>query len=645
MVEEYDIARKLGEKEFRARVSQGRYPYLPALDSIIRDVNKLPIEDVGTVEIPLDDVIGTKTEGRQNSFAANFMPIIGENSEFASKWGGVYNYQIEEGIQDPILVFEYMKKFYVQEGNKRTSVMKYLGMPTVLAHVNRILPRRTDDKENVVYYEFLDFYKVAPIYDFEFTEPGEYARLAASVGADLINPWPSDLIENVRSAYTYFCDAYRNVRIAEKEGTNPSNAFLVYLSVYDLKGLTEDAPSHIEARIEKLKKEIATTRDDSIAVLENPEEIPDPQQKERKLFGLLRRTKTYSEENPLRIAFIYNRNPENSGWIYGHELGRNHIDQVFKGVVETICFKDCATDEDLRKAVNVAAIDQNDMIITTSPVQMAETLRCAIHFPDIKFMNCSIRQSHTAVRTYYARMYEAKFLLGALAAGFAENGKIAYLADYPIFGTIANLNAFAIGAALVNPKVRIYLKWASTKEKERQEYYTQEDIRVFSGPDFILPENASRAYGVFRFDNRGNIVNLGAPVWDWGKFYELLIGAILRGNDMAGEAGRQEKAINYWWGMSSGVVDILLSDHLPYTSRKLVNSLRRGIMANIVNPFDGELRSQDGVIKGPDSGRLSNEQIITMNWLNDNIIGTIPKFEDLEDSGKAAASVSGVIKA
>ena len=32
---------------------------------------------------------------------------------------------VNEGIRDPIKAYEYMNKFYVEEGNKRVSVLKY----------------------------------------------------------------------------------------------------------------------------------------------------------------------------------------------------------------------------------------------------------------------------------------------------------------------------------------------------------------------------------------------------------------------------------------------------------------------------------------------------------------------------------------
>ena len=43
------------------------------------------------------------------------------------------------------------------EGNKRTSVLKYVDSPTIAAEVIRKVPRLTDDPEIQVYYEYMDF--------------------------------------------------------------------------------------------------------------------------------------------------------------------------------------------------------------------------------------------------------------------------------------------------------------------------------------------------------------------------------------------------------------------------------------------------------------------------------------------------------
>ena len=281
-------------------------------------------------------------------------------------------------------------------------------------------------------------------------------------------------------------------------------------------------------------------------------------------------------------------------------------------------------------------------------------MRAAIKYEDVKFLNCSINLAHQAVRTYYAKLYEAKFLAGVVAgtaAAIDGSHRIGYCSDFPIYGTIACINAFAIGAAMADPDVKIELEW-SGKQDDWWWLMVNRGIHVISAIDSTHNTDGSNAYGVCYVEEvpQGEgtdvsgccrITNLAAPIWKWGKLYEIIIKTILDGTYNAKLVDKKDQATNYWWGMISGVVDVELSDEVsPYT-RKLVEILRNDIINGTMNPFDGELRSQTGIVKTADE-HLSSMDVITMNWLNENIIGEIPDTESLTDYGKSAVSISGV---
>ena len=84
------------------------------------------------------------------------MPLLEEDTEFAIKWSNLCEAHLEEGIHTPIIAYEYLNKFYVQEGNKRVSVLKYYEAVTIPGTVTRLVPARDDTLENKIYYEFLD---------------------------------------------------------------------------------------------------------------------------------------------------------------------------------------------------------------------------------------------------------------------------------------------------------------------------------------------------------------------------------------------------------------------------------------------------------------------------------------------------------
>ena len=129
--EDYSKAFKSGSKDYQARLLRGEKPTLQVLDDIMLSKDSCTEVYLGLVQIPTERIVGTKTVGRSNSFAGNFMPILQDNSEFACKWVSLSNSHVEEGIREPIKAYEYMNKFYVEEGNKRVSVMKYFGAVSI----------------------------------------------------------------------------------------------------------------------------------------------------------------------------------------------------------------------------------------------------------------------------------------------------------------------------------------------------------------------------------------------------------------------------------------------------------------------------------------------------------------------------------
>ena len=236
--------------------------------------------------------------------------------------------------------------------------------------------------------------------------------------------------------------------------------------------------------------------------------------------------------------------------------------------------------------------------------------------------------------------------MGAIAGAMSENGRLAYIADYPIFGTIANINAFALGPAMVNPRAKVYLEWSTLKDDDLgqvMERIREKEVSVVSGRDMVIPEDASRSFGLYRMEN-GMPHNLAMPLWHWGKFYEELIRTVMNGTWKYDDSSSEKKAINYWWGMSSNVVDVICSHTLPTGTQHLVELLKETISRGEFNPFSGVLYSQNGVIRDDPQGSLSPEEIITMDWLADNVIGSIPKSWQLTEQAKPVTLQQGVEK-
>ena len=225
----YKEAQKLAQKEYRARAAAGQSTALPALDELVPPDRLLKGVDLGIVQIPTEWVVGTKSAGRVNAFAPNFLPIMEDDSEFAQKWQRLCDAHLTEGIRDPIKAYEYLNRYYVEEGNKRVSVLKFFDAPSIAAHVIRILPERNADTES--YYEFIDFYKLSRVNFIEFTRRGGYASLQQAMGKRPDEVWTEEERRRFSSAYYYFRQAYSACG-GDKLKTEPGDALLRYLQVF-----------------------------------------------------------------------------------------------------------------------------------------------------------------------------------------------------------------------------------------------------------------------------------------------------------------------------------------------------------------------------------------------------------------------------
>ncbi len=642
--EDYDKALRLGQKEYRARVAKGDYPYLPVLDDILSRTEIESRVDLGLVDIPLELIVGTSTQGRTTAFAGNFMPLLKSGTEFAGKWITLSDQLMASGQREPIKAYEFMNKFYVVEGNKRVSVSKYLNAVSLYGNVTRFVPKRTEDKESAIYFEFLDFYAMTKINYIWFSKKGSFTKMLTVDGKAPDEPWTEDDCTFFRSCYLAFSKEFKKAG-GDKLKITPADAMLAYIEIYGYRDIPETSAADMKKNLAKIWDEfLMLEADDSVALLMQPTEEP----KKNILSKLIAPevniiTKIISPEPArLKVAFVYDKSPEVSSWIYGHDLGRKHVEQVFGDKIEVRCV-DNVDPKDEKAAMetleNIAA-DGCDVIFTTTPQLLNVSLKTAVNHPETKVLNCSLNTSHRYIRTYYVRMYEAKFLIGAIAGAMSEDGRIGYIADYPIYGMTANINAFALGAKLVNPRTKIYLEWSTVKDNNIPDAFIDSGISFVSTREMIVPQDANRSFGLTIFDKNHSPVNLAMPVWHWGVLYERLLRGIMSGT-WKEEADASNQALNYWWGMSAGAVDVICSQKLPTGTKRLVELLKQTICSGDFNPFSGVLHSQDGVVQPSEHLTLEPEDIIKMDWLDEDIIGSIPTLDELKDEAKPVVLIQG----
>jgi basic membrane protein A and related proteins len=623
--EHFEEARRLAIREYNRSVSSGQIGYLPSLEGILKDTEIVAQVDLGLIEIPLNKLIGTYTHLRSLSFARNFMPLI--ETEFRTKWSSLCDAHLKEGIRDSIKVYEYLNWFYVVEGNKRVSVLKYFDAYSVSARVTRLIPKLDENNETIkLYYEFLKFNKKTGIYSIWLSKTESYDSLMNLL--DKFNPENTFFSDKYKYFEVYIYNTFRKIYLAsggDKLSVTTGDALLEYINIYGIPKKPDE--EKLAVRMKEFLKELE--------VISNSEDIDlsitpiegNPNKVINTISALVK------PKRQLKIAFAYARSIEGSGWTYAHELGRLYLQDTLGEQITTSYVENVPENKDAYKVFRKLAEEGNDIIFTTSPIYLNSTLKCALEFPNVKFFNCSEAHPYKHVSNYYGRTYEPRFLTGIIAGSMTKSDIIGYVATSPTPEVISSINAFALGARMVNPYAVVKVAW--TNEWNSRIKFTDAGTKLIKeGADIIcnrtleVPHTVSHDYGVYSMlctiDRTKGVPDkyLATPIWNWGIFYEKIVKNIQNETfkTIVDMFSTNSKLINFWWGIDTGVVDLFYSKELlPPETEKLVNLMKKMITNNAYNPFTGPIYDKNGILRIDTDETATYENILSMDWFVENV--------------------------
>ena len=617
-MDEYLSALKQGLREKAELEAAGKRGNPAVLDEQVPDIAGESTQELGLLEIPAERIVGTKSAGRITAFTPSFRPLLEANSEFALKWMNLCDAHLgSTGIRDPILCYEYLGAFYVQEGNKRVSVLRHFGALRIPAIVRRVMPRPSEEPRIAAYHEFLDFFRTTRLYTVQFRRPGDYQKLLAYVGKKPGEVWAESEIRTFNAYYQYFLDAFQALNLKDGD-VLPEEALLHWLSLYPYRELGKMTATELKKTLLAIRGDVLSAAHPDALKMETRVEVDKP--------GILNRLVSPGPDH-LNVAFIYQLTPATSGWALGHEDGAEYLQRVQSDRVTVRSYYDANDPASAEASIAEAVRDGAQVVFTTAPLLRRATLKSAARFPKVRFLNCSVDQPYSSICSYYGRVYEGKFITGAIAGAMAQNDRIGYIASYPIFGVPASINAFALGAQLTNPRAQIELRWSCTPGNHQADFLAS-GIRVISNRDTPVQSGMYLNfcnYGTYQLSDRGELVPLASPVWVWGNFYEAVAENLLNGT-WKNEKGHPT---NYWLGMDSGVIDLSISEKLPEGVRAMASILREGLIDRTIDPFRRKIITQDGTVLSDGSRSFTPDEILHMDWLCSNVIGSIPSEQEL----------------
>lgn len=631
----YKQARAMGRHYLSEHSDSATKGYLYILDDLLDNVEICGEINLGTTEIPIHKILGTRTSARSNAFAGNFMPLLPENTEFGAKWCKLYESHIREGIREPIKVYEYLNRYFVQEGNKRVSVLKYLGAVAIEARVTRLIPKRDESNKQIsIYYEFLDFDRRATFDNLWFSHRGGFTGLV-----NLVETWQHEHPECKTATADLINASFKAFRLCYREagfGAIPitsGDAFLEYLKVY---GFKPDRP--LDTIREQVKSCEAQFK---LVSVKDPDTVNTVEQK----FPSEKAALSFFSRKPrkLKVAFAFESTPEKCLWTYDHDVARKRLERNLGDKISVITRYQVPNGENSYGPLKELMEEEPDILFATSPNMSAGALRLSIENPDKTILNCDFAQPKKNIMTYYAKFYEAAFLCGVMAGSMTRTGLLGYtttMATHP--DSTFNLNAFCLGAQLVNPTAHVVN--LNLYRVDMSDPYHMEARKELShhGVDIAMcihqpntPLVRKGFPGVYAQlyllqTNTGHPREcIGAAAVDWSVLYNDLVGDSFKTKNSILDITRSgnDSSVHFGWGLNTGILDVLgVDSFMGHNAIRLLNIFKDLIATGKIHPFEGPLYDRDHNMILEKYSTLNLLEIQSMKWLHEAVVDSIDLY-------------------
>lgn len=327
-----------------------------------------------------------------------------------------------------------------------------------------------------------------------------------------------------------------------------------------------------------------------------------------------------------KVAFVYVSPVGDAGYTMAHDEGRKYLASKMPNV-ETTFLESIPEGADSERVITQLAEQGNKVIFTTSFGYMDPTINVAKKYPNTVFMHASGFKSADNVANYFGRMYQARYLTGIVAGKATKTNVIGFVAPYSLPEVARAVNAFTLGAQSVNPNVKVKVIWTNTwydPAKEKQAALSLID----AGADVIAQhqntpaaQQAAEERGVMGIGYNTDMskmapkASLTSAIWNWGPYYVSVVESV---------QNKTWTNKSYWGGLKEEVVGLApYGSQVTEETKKQVEEAKNKIVADGWDVFTGPVKDQDGNVKVKEGEKLTDEQLLSMDWFVQGVEGAL----------------------
>jgi basic membrane protein A len=332
---------------------------------------------------------------------------------------------------------------------------------------------------------------------------------------------------------------------------------------------------------------------------------------------------------PVKAGFVYVSPITEAGWTKQHDEGRKAVEAALGAGVKTTFVENVPEGADAERVIRDLARQGNQIIFTPSFGYMEPTLKVAKEFPDVKFESITGYKTADNVAAANARYYEGRYLAGIAAGRMTQTGVAGYVAGFPIPEVLQGINAFTLGMRSVNPKAQVKVVWLNAwfdppKERDAAMALFNQNVDVIAfhtGSTAVMTAAQERGKLAVAYHSDMRKVapdaQIVAVTHQWGDYYTRRIRAVADGTWTSGKV---------WGGVKEGMIRVGdFGSKVPKAVQQEVLARQKDLASGKLRPFSGPIVDNEGREVVPKGQAMTDEQILTMNFLVSGVQGRIAK--------------------
>jgi simple sugar transport system substrate-binding protein/basic membrane protein A len=338
------------------------------------------------------------------------------------------------------------------------------------------------------------------------------------------------------------------------------------------------------------------------------------------------------------VGFIFVGPKDDFGYNQAAFQGSEAVKKAFPDMQVLTAENVPETDEAAR--VMEGMIDKGAKIIfATSYGHLDAAMKVAAAHPDVAVVQQGnfIKDAIPAnAGTYFGTVYEPVFLAGIAAGKTTKTNKLGYVYAFPIPQTVANIDAFELGAKSVNPSAQTFVvntsNWCDpAKQADAAKSLFDQGVDVITQHQDCTSTitKAAEAAGKFVVGYHADASSLApngwvaGSEWSWGDLYTDVVKTALAGSF----TGSKYNA-NFRVGFKDGAnpfVESKLGKGVPSDTAAAIATAKT-LISTTGSPFTGPVMGQDGktlITAGtvPDYATIES----TMTVFVQGVVGDLPK--------------------